>query len=111
MLQSASVLQALIWSRKSTGLPIEIRTAHSTADGMSDTNLSYCKLDIDIYKVVWRLCLNSRVCFMYTIYMSAALKARKLPCFHNSFRVSARLLSAYRLYVNVKLYHYHTKHA
>ena len=103
MLQCASVLQALIWSRKSTGLPIEIRTAHSTADGMSDTNLSYCKLDIDIYKVVWRLYLNSRACFVYTVHMSAALKAHEFTCFHNSCCASARLLSAYRLYGHVKL--------
>lgn len=45
-------LQALIWSRKSTGLPIEIRTAHVThAEDPPPEKLSYCKLDIDIHKV------------------------------------------------------------
>jgi DNA topoisomerase VI subunit B len=42
--------QALIWSRKSTGLPIEIRSAYSTNANSEPKDLSYCKLDIDIYK-------------------------------------------------------------
>ena len=36
---------ALIWSKMSTGLPIEIRTAMSGSDFES-----YCKLDIDVVK-------------------------------------------------------------
>lgn len=45
-------MQALIWSRKSTGLPIEIRTAYSSSgDAAPPAEMSYCKLDIDIYKV------------------------------------------------------------
>eukprot|EP01138_Halocafeteria_seosinensis_P000049 gb/GECG01000050.1/.p1 GENE.gb/GECG01000050.1/~~gb/GECG01000050.1/.p1 ORF type:complete len:865 (+),score=155.82 gb/GECG01000050.1/:1-2595(+) len=45
---------ALIWSRKSTGLPIEIYTAHAassqSAKKKPPTQRTYCKLDIDIYK-------------------------------------------------------------
>lgn len=49
---SAVLMQALIWSRKSTGLPIEIRTAYSSSgDAAPPAEMSYCKLDIDIYKV------------------------------------------------------------
>jgi DNA topoisomerase VI B subunit len=36
---------ALVWSKKSTGLPIEVRSATSTTQPVT-----YCKLDIDIYK-------------------------------------------------------------
>ncbi len=44
--------QALIWSRKSTGLPIEIRTAYTGAGSSGPAKeVSYCKLDIDIHKV------------------------------------------------------------
>ena len=48
---SVSVFQALIWSRKSTGLPIEIRSAHATSLSSKPAKVSYCKLDIDIEKV------------------------------------------------------------
>jgi DNA topoisomerase VI B subunit len=41
---------ALIWSKKSTGLPIEIRSAHSTDPGRSPSYVSRCILDIDIYR-------------------------------------------------------------
>lgn len=45
---------ALIWSRKSSGLPIEITTAHSptvqAAKKGAPSCKTYCKLDIDIYK-------------------------------------------------------------
>jgi DNA topoisomerase VI subunit B len=60
---------ALIWSKKSTGLPIEVKTAHlssgvksvggnaagasSEAESMATriaSHVSYCKLDIDIHK-------------------------------------------------------------
>jgi hypothetical protein len=42
--------QALIWSKKSTGLPIEVVTGYSP-NGKTPKQLTYCKLDIDIYKV------------------------------------------------------------
>ena len=41
---------ALIWSKKSTGMPIEIRSAHSTDPKVIPANSSHCILDIDIYK-------------------------------------------------------------
>ncbi len=41
---------ALIWSKKSTGLPIEIRSAHSTDAGRTPSYVSRCILDIDIYR-------------------------------------------------------------
>jgi len=41
---------ALIWSKKSTGLPIEITTAHVTKKGEVPQRRTYCKLDIDIHK-------------------------------------------------------------
>jgi DNA topoisomerase-6 subunit B len=37
---------ALIWSKKSTGVPIKIRTSHA----LSKDSVSTCVLDIDIYK-------------------------------------------------------------
>lgn len=40
---------ALIWSKKSTGQPITVRTAHRTTDEVP-THQSTCVLDIDIYK-------------------------------------------------------------
>lgn len=41
---------ALIWAKKSTGMPIEVKSAHRrTSDAIPGT-VSYCKLDIDIYK-------------------------------------------------------------
>jgi DNA topoisomerase VI subunit B len=41
---------ALIWSKKSTGLPIEIRSAHQRKKNQMPSKVSYCKLDIDIFK-------------------------------------------------------------
>ena len=41
---------ALIWSKKSTGLPIEIQSAHSTDAGRTPAHVSRCILDIDIYR-------------------------------------------------------------
>jgi len=45
---------ALIWSKKSTGVPITVTTAHRTEGGNPDakppTKVSTCVLDIDIYK-------------------------------------------------------------
>lgn len=44
-LMSYSVVQALIWSKMSTGLPIEISSA------MKGQNyISFCRLDIDIHR-------------------------------------------------------------
>lgn len=37
-------VQALIWSKMSTGLPLEVSTAQKGGQ------ITYCKLDIDIYK-------------------------------------------------------------
>lgn len=46
----SGVLQALIWSKMSTGLPIEI------ASSMRGQNFkSFCKLDIDIHKYVSKI--------------------------------------------------------
>lgn len=44
----SSLCQALIWSKMSTGLPIEIS---SSMNGQSYT--SFCRLDIDIQKYVY----------------------------------------------------------
>jgi len=41
---------ALIWSKKSTGLPIEVRSAHSTETSRAPGYVSRCILDIDIYR-------------------------------------------------------------
>ena len=41
---------ALIWSKKSSGLPITIRTAHSTQADVSPSLVTTVVLDIDIYK-------------------------------------------------------------
>lgn len=41
---------ALIWSKKSTGVPITITTSHMHTPGEMPTHLSTCVLDIDIYK-------------------------------------------------------------
>jgi DNA topoisomerase VI subunit B len=42
--------QALIWSKKSSGLPITIRTAHSTRPDTYPSHISTVVLDIDIAK-------------------------------------------------------------
>ena len=41
---------ALIWSKKSTGMPIEITSSHRPQGGDAAPSVSYCKLDIDIYE-------------------------------------------------------------
>lgn len=41
---------ALIWSKKSTGLPIEVRSAHSLEENHPAAYISHCVLDIDIYR-------------------------------------------------------------
>lgn len=41
---------ALIWSKKSTGVPIRITTAHRPKGGPAPPQLSFCVLDIDITK-------------------------------------------------------------
>ena len=41
---------ALIWSKKSSGLPIRIRTAHSTSPDIVPATVTTIVLDIDIYK-------------------------------------------------------------
>lgn len=40
---------ALIWSKKSTGVPIRVKTSHSTTAGVIGHHISSCVLDIDIY--------------------------------------------------------------
>ena len=39
---------ALIWSKKSTGVPISVKTSHRPKGGPAPTQLSTCVLDIDI---------------------------------------------------------------
>lgn len=41
---------ALIWSKKSTGVPIQVTTSHTRKDGSPGENVSHCILDIDIFK-------------------------------------------------------------
>ena len=41
---------ALIWSKKSSGLPITIKTAHSTTPGSYPDKITTIVLDIDIHK-------------------------------------------------------------
>mmetsp|Transcript_87886 Transcript_87886/g.250539 ORF Transcript_87886/g.250539 Transcript_87886/m.250539 type:complete len:182 (-) Transcript_87886:2553-3098(-) len=41
---------ALIWSKKSTGMPVEILSAHSTSPKIPPAKISHCILDIDIHK-------------------------------------------------------------
>ena len=41
---------ALIWSKKSTGQPIRIKTSHRPDGGAAPSHVSTCCLDIDIYK-------------------------------------------------------------
>lgn len=41
---------ALIWSQKSTALPIEVTTGHSTDPNVPPKSITYCKLGIDIQK-------------------------------------------------------------
>ena len=48
---------ALIWSKQSTGMPIEVRTSQSASKP-----LSTCVLDIDIQKNEPRVKLHEQVC-------------------------------------------------
>jgi DNA topoisomerase VI subunit B len=41
---------ALIWSKKSTNMPIRVKTAHMKKPGELGSHVSTCVLDIDIYK-------------------------------------------------------------
>ena len=41
---------ALIWAKKSTGMPIEVRTAHCKDKDAVASHVTYCKLDIDILR-------------------------------------------------------------
>jgi DNA topoisomerase-6 subunit B len=41
---------ALIWSKKSTGQPIRVKTSHRPSGGAPPSHVSTCCLDIDIYK-------------------------------------------------------------
>lgn len=41
---------ALIWSKKSTNMPIRVKTAHMKTPGELGSHVSTCVLDIDIYK-------------------------------------------------------------
>jgi len=41
---------ALIWSKKSTNMPIKVKTAHMEKSAEIGSHLSTCVLDIDIYK-------------------------------------------------------------
>lgn len=51
---------ALIWSKKSTGVPITITTAHMHTPGENPTHVSTCVLDIDIYKNAPRIIEHSK---------------------------------------------------
>ena len=41
---------ALIWAKKSTGMPIEVRSAHAKTAASKPQSVSHCVLDIDIHK-------------------------------------------------------------
>ena len=41
---------ALIWSKKSTGVPIRVTSAHRLSNDVNASKVSHCVLDIDIYK-------------------------------------------------------------
>ena len=41
---------ALIWSKKSTGVPIRVKSAHRLSNDVNGSKVSHCVLDIDIYK-------------------------------------------------------------
>ncbi|RHY41104.1 hypothetical protein DYB38_005513 [Aphanomyces astaci] len=43
-------VKALIWSKKSTGMPITVRSAHMSKANTTPKHVSFCKLDIDIFK-------------------------------------------------------------
>jgi DNA topoisomerase VI subunit B len=47
---------ALVWSKKSTGLPIEVWSCQD-----EDSRISYCKLDIDIYKNTPNVIVHNRM--------------------------------------------------
>ena len=51
---------ALIWSKKSTGMPIEITTSHRPEGGPPAASVSYCKLDIDIHENEPRILEHTR---------------------------------------------------
>lgn len=51
---------ALIWSKKSTGVPITITTSHMCTPGEMPTHVSTCILDIDIYKNAPRIIEHSK---------------------------------------------------
>ncbi|KAL7574224.1 hypothetical protein ACA910_012481 [Epithemia clementina (nom. ined.)] len=51
---------ALIWSKKSTGMPIEITTSHRPRGGPPADSISYCKLDIDIHENEPRILKHTR---------------------------------------------------
>lgn len=50
---------ALIWSKKSSGLPIEVSTAHLSADGRPTAVITTIVLDMDIYKNTPRIVSRS----------------------------------------------------
>ena len=52
---------ALIWSKKSTGMPIEIKSGHSTNPHESPSFLSHCVLDIDINKNAPKVELHTKM--------------------------------------------------
>lgn len=52
---------ALIWSKKSTGVPISIKTAHMANPNEVGSHVSTCILDIDIYKNRPRVIEHTRV--------------------------------------------------
>jgi DNA topoisomerase-6 subunit B len=51
---------ALIWSKKSTGLPIEVTTAHTVDREQLPTSETFCRLDIDINKNEPKVYVHSR---------------------------------------------------
>jgi len=48
---------ALVWSKKSTGLPIEVRSSQDASSSL----MSYCKLDLDIHANAPRVITHSRI--------------------------------------------------
>ena len=50
----------MIWSKKSTGMPIDVKTAHAKNGSSIPHHISRCTLDIDIYKNEPNLLLHEK---------------------------------------------------
>ncbi|RHZ19984.1 hypothetical protein DYB37_006417 [Aphanomyces astaci] len=62
--------EALIWSKKSTGMPITVRSAHMSKANTTPKHVSFCKLDIDIFKEMTGTELTVTVGGNWTTYRS-----------------------------------------